>query len=334
MKKHKVKNYGFIIALIVIEGLYFIACINPTKEEGRDKLHYLYQFITAKESVYDVLTDKLEGKREEKLIYDVTADSFSECYASDDEGGYYICEMKDSEGKARYLGVFVARAEQSTGPVIEGKGRIFDMSDEEKDTFTAYMLSKGISGDSLYFKLIRQCSFQQLVLFRMTDVLTVILLAFAVFFIFCFLWLRQTERSFRRARKHYEVTKDDLGFEQHHLKNLTDALYSTSKYLFWFKDKAFVIPYRELVWIYINPNKFLALDKLNHLKLVTKDRKKWDIALESMSELNDMVMMIYERCPDAVYGTSKELKKMVRKDFGILLSLVEENRLERLGISD
>lgn len=66
---------------------------------------------------------------------------------------------------------------------------------------------------------------------------------------------------------------------------------------------------------------------MNHLKLVIKDKKKWDISLESMLDLKEMVTMIHEQFPNAIFGTSDELKKKAKTDFDSLISIVE-NRAE------
>lgn len=99
IKKHKVKDYGMLICIIVLMVFNVLIEINPMSNEGIKKYSWYYQFLTADKKVYEIPTDELS----EKLIYDVSTDSLSERYASDNNGDYFICEMRDSEGETKFL---------------------------------------------------------------------------------------------------------------------------------------------------------------------------------------------------------------------------------------
>ena len=327
LKKHKVRNYGFLISLILIEFFYVIIQINPKNESDKKKWINLYQYLSAEESVYNIPTEELSLR----MVYDVKTDRLYESYASDSNGYYYVTESKNSSEGTMYLGIYVSNDFVFAYPSVTGKGYVREMSEDEKESFEIFMEGKGIGHENLCYLTIIPAKTTKLILRRLTDVGTFIILAFVVFTIVVILWMRTPERSIRRTMKHYEVTEAVIEREWDTLKNVKDALYFTNHYIMWFKDKAFVIPLDRLVWTYVVPNKGAALDKLSHLKIVTRDKKKFDVALESLNDLSFMLCEITKRCPYVIFGYNSELKKMSRKDFKSMIKIVEDNRLSQWG---
>lgn len=156
----------------------------------------------------------------------------------------------------------------------------------------------------------------------------VFIAAYLMVFFMIFRMLGKPDRSLKKSMKRYGTTVDDIEREWDSASRVADSMYLTNNYVCWLKEGAFVLPLKELVWLYVKANTFSEPSKLSHLKIVARDGRTWCVDLESQDTLYTMLFAIEALNRAVLTGYSDRLNDLMHNDFDAIVREVEDRRLK------
>ena len=323
----------------------------------------MFDLIMADTNVFSIPTD--EYKTGDNDYYKVDNNVLIDCYASDDEGDYYITAGYDSEGNASYLGFYVYDEQTDIADEIvdeywdlidtddypttylSGYCYVYNMSSDEVYYFTDWFRSMGMSED-----FIDDLPLQTIVLIpdsMLTEtyfsgagtfglILSILFIIAGLYFIISYLtesYRKPIENTIAAKNLDKNAIAADLDTEVLTGSTTNGYLVAGSKYALFTTDTPKLFVLDEIIWAYLCEEKTkhklygiipLYTTSAFSVRIMTSNGALHNIPCNAKTDAEVILKSLNSVAPWAVYGYSNDLNVQFHQNLRGMIDAINNRK--------